>query len=79
VCLLLREEETNGKEDKSMLFCELLLLIGSERKKTNVWSKILEHSFMGEFAFVVCLSFSDLWVCFGDGFQTKKMVLCLLV
>ncbi len=33
--------------------------------------KFLEDSFMREFAVVVSLSFSDLWVCFGGGFQTK--------
>jgi len=41
--------------------------------------KFLEHLFGREFAIVVCLSFSDLWVGFGGGFQTKKMVLRLLI
>jgi len=45
----------------------------------KVGPKFLEHSFVREFAVVVSLSFSDLWVCFGGGFQTKKMVLRLLI
>ena len=45
----------------------------------KVWPKFLEHSFVREFAVVVSLSFSDLWVCFGGGFQTKKMLLRLLI
>ena len=48
-------------------------------RKKKCDQKFLEHSFVREFAIVVSLSFSDLWVCFGGRFQTKKMVLRLLI
>ena len=46
--------------------------------KKNV-TKISRTLVREGFAVVVSLSFSDLWVCFGGGFQTKKMVLRLLI
>jgi hypothetical protein len=66
-----------GKEDESAQFASYFCSIFGEKKKCD--QKFLEHSFVREFAVVVSLSFSDLWVCFGGGFQTKKMVLRLLI
>ena len=60
-----------GKEEESAQFASYFCSIFGEK----VGPKFLEHSFVREFAVVVSLSFSDLWVCFGGGFQTKKMVL----
>jgi len=58
-----------GKEEESAQFASYFCSIFGEK---SVGPKFLKHSFVREFAVVVSLSFSDLWVCFGGGFQTKK-------
>ncbi len=65
--------------EKKMKVCSLRVTFAQFVEKGGNEPKFLEHSFMREFAVVVSLSFSDLWVCFGGGFQTKKMVLRLLI
>ena len=67
-------KKKKGKEDESVHFAKYLLL----REGKKMRPKFLEQSLVREFAVVVCLSFSDLWVCFGGGFS-KKMVLRLLI
>ena len=63
-----------GKENvwKRRRKCAVLRVTFAQFPGKKVWPKFLEHSFVREFAVVVSLSFSDLWVCFGGGFQTKK-------
>ena len=73
--LLFAGKRMCGKEDESAQFASYFCSTCGGK----VWPKFLEHSFVREFAVVVSLSFSDLWVCFGGGFQTKKMVLRLLI
>jgi hypothetical protein len=70
------KKKMSRKEDESALFAGYFCSICGAK---GVEPKFLEHSFVREFAVVVSLSFSDLWVCFGGGFQTKKMVLRLLI
>ena len=65
--------------EKKMKVRSLRVTFAQFAGRKKVWPKFLEHSFVREFAVVVSLSFSDLWVCFGGGFQTKKMVLRLLI
>ena len=66
------------KEKKmKVCLCKVLLLRGGLKKRMR--PKFLEHSFVREFAVIVFLSFSDLWVYFGGGFQTKQMVLRPLI
>ncbi len=62
------KRKMSGKEDESVRVRVTFARKGKKRMRP----KFLEHSFVREFAIVVCLSFSDLWVCFGGGFQTKK-------
>jgi hypothetical protein len=64
-----------GKEDESAQF---VLVTFAQFSGKNV-TKISRTLVRGGIAVVVSLSFSDLWVCFGGGFQTKKMVLRLLI
>ncbi len=62
----------NGKENEKCATASYFLLRGGKR---NVRPKFLEHSFVREFAFVVCLSLSDFWVCFGGvvvGFKQQN-------
>jgi hypothetical protein len=67
--LLLRGKRLSGKEDESV---RVRITFAQEGEEKKMRPKFLEHSFVREFAVVVCLSFSDLWVCFGGGFRTKK-------
>jgi hypothetical protein len=77
-CVLLLRGEICGKEDESAQFVLVTFAQFSGEKEENV-TKISRTLVRGGFAVVVSLSFSDLWVCFGGGFQTKKMVLRLLI
>ncbi len=71
VCVAFAGSGENWAEKKMKVRVCVLLLLKRGRKK-RMRSKFLKHSFVREFAIIVCHSFSDLWVCFGGGFQTKK-------
>lgn len=74
-CVLLLRGEMCGKEDESAQFASYFCSIWEKKGVTKISRTLVR----GGFAVVVSLSFSDLWVCFGGGFQTKKMVLRLLI
>ncbi len=68
----------SGKEDESACVC---VTFAQKRGKneTKISRTLVREGFCRCSVSLCSVAFSDLWVCFGGGFQTKKMVLRLLI